>query len=171
MRRLLEREQEDLVARILDGEESRPQKPKRRSRIENLKQEIDGLKLAIPVLQGRVGQAKSALAEAEELYSNSMLPVVCSTRSSALEDVRDRLASLAPALVTMVAQDIVQRRLVGDTFVFTEPGLELFSGEYVAKTFVDQLGDRLRPPALEFSNLKKLAEAEALEFINSFNGE
>ena len=171
LERLLTREKDDLVARILDGAPSRPSRPRRLTRIENLKQEIEGLKLALPLLQGKVNQSKGAVASAKDAYASAILPAICAERSSALEELRAALGTLSPILVRLAAPDAVQERLVGKHFTFTGEQPEIFSGAMVVRRFVQHLADRLRPPELEIEVIDQQVGVAADQLVNALKGE
>src|SRR4051794_27720028 len=128
LNRLVDLEKDDLVARILDGEDSRPKKPKRMAQIENLKEEIEGLRLAMPIIQGRLREAQENRTGVQEQYTTAILPLVTAERTQALLDLRSKLSELAPALARLKASAVVQERLVGDRFTYTGGTQEIFSG-------------------------------------------
>lgn len=171
LNRLVDLEKDDLVARILDGETSRPKRPRRLSRIENLKEEIEGLRLAMPVIRGRVRNAQDGVTAAQEAYTTAVLPLICAERSSALEEVRSKLSELAPLLARLIAPDLVQGRLVGEHFTFLGTLPDVFSGTIVAHRFIQYLSDRLRPPELSLGLVTMAAQRAADSFTRAIQGE
>jgi hypothetical protein len=171
LNRLVELEKDDLVARILDGEMSRPKRPRRLTRIENLKQEIEGLRLAMPVIRGRVRNAQDGVTAAQEAYTTAVLPLICAERSSALEEVRTKLSELAPLLARLMAPDLVQERLVGEHFTFLGSLPDVFSGTIVAHRFIQHLSDRLRPTELSPGLVTRAAQRAADSFTRAIQGE
>lgn len=169
--RLVELEKEDLVARILEGETSRPKRPRRLTRIENLKQEIEGLRLAMPLIRGRVRNAQEGVTAAQEAYTTAVLPLICAERSNALADVRAKLAELAPLLARLIAPDLVQERLVGQHFTFLGTRPDVFSGTIVAHRFIQHLSDRLRPPELAAPLITGAAHRAADGLTRAIQGE
>ena len=170
--RLVELEKDDLVAHILEGETSRPKRPRRLARIENLKQEIEGLRLAMPVIRGRVRNAQDGVTAAQEAYTTAVLPLICAERCSALEEVRLKLTELAPLLARLIAPDLVQQRLVGEHFTFVGSARpDIFSGTIVANRFIQHLSDRLRPPELSPGVVTMAAQRAADSFTRAIQGE
>jgi hypothetical protein len=170
LRRLVEFETADHVERILAGEDSRPKKPRRLKRIENLQHEIQGIELALPVAKGRASEAQRNATAASAAYNSSILPIVCDERLRAAAELRDAIAALTPLLVRLFAADMVQERFVGREFRFTGEVGDQFSGQIVATNLLRAIPERLRSPAIGKDVLIEAARGVAEEFIQQLQG-
>lgn len=170
--RLSEMEQQDHLTRVLDGDDAAPIKPKRQSRITNLRERVAGIDLAIPVLQARLDRAYGAVKECEHDLQRVLLPIIATWKSHALSDCSKPFAEILDGLANLAALDAVQDSLVlpGRGVRLSEQhGIEnLFSGRNLLTKFKASLPPRFADLAGEkWSNLDKLIAARAQEYSRS----
>lgn len=167
--KLTQAEGDDHVKRLLDGEDSCPRKPKRVTRIANLGEDIAALKQVIPQLRERVSQAEQMVERAKESFADQVVPVTHAHREQVADATREKLSELVPLLADLLACDLVQERLVGKKFVFTN-NIQIFSGRHLVTRLLECLPDKLRPTSMNEDAVLSAAEANAEALINSIKG-
>jgi len=168
--RALDLEREDNVRRILDGDDARPVKPRRLSRIENLRNELAGLEGAIPVLQDRADDAAAAVEKARVDFNTTLLPIIAAARSTAADRLRDQMRALAPAIAALLAIDIVQARILGEKFEFHGAISDVFSARIVVEKLLGGIGGRIRAPDLSSVEIERAAGDIAARFVAEIEG-
>lgn len=164
--RLSEMEQQDHLTRVLDGDAAAPVKPKRQSRITNLREQIAGIDLAIPALQARLDRANAVALEREHDLHRTILPILASWKSDALNDCAGPFRELLGALARLAAIDTVQNELVkpgsGVRLSQCEGIQNLFSGRALLQKFKANLPPRFASLAGDqWSSLDDLIEDRA----------
>lgn len=164
--RLTEMEQQDHLVRILDGEQAAPVKPKRQTRISNLRETIAGIDLAMPVLQTRLDNAMSIVADRDEDLKRAILPIIAAWKAEALSKCADPLILLLEELAHLAAIDAVQKQYLepGQGVRLSEKhGIEnLFSGHAMLTKFKSSLPPRFVELAGDrWANLDDLIEVRA----------
>ena len=110
LERLIELEQSDHISRVLNGEESAPKKPKRLTRIANLREAVAGIDLALPIHRHRVEDARERLTLAREEASQAVLPDILAQKVAAFERCAEPLEKLVDALIEAAAVDLLQEQ-------------------------------------------------------------
>jgi hypothetical protein len=158
LERLLEYEQNDHVKRVLEGDRAAPKKPKRLTRIANLNEQIAGIDMALPIHRRRVGEARSALSEANAKVAEAVLPSLVAQKTNALEQCSEPLERLIDALVDLAAVDALQERFAGpDGSILVTSEIDagaLFSGRIILDRFRKSLPPRFANLAADtFANI------------------
>lgn len=146
--RLLDLEQNDHVKRVLDGDEAAPRKPKRLTSIANLREQIEGFKLAFPIHEQRVTDARRSLRDAEEKAGEAILPAILKQKAELFQACSEPLETLLSALIEVAAFDDVQQHFArSDGGIIVGKGIEsknLFSARAILAKFQRALPDRFK---------------------------
>ncbi len=142
--RLLQRESDDHVARILGEPNAPAEKPKRLARIANLRDDITGLEGAIPILEARLRDAIAARDEVARSRPIQIMPVIRESRDTTLDEVKTHLQAMLPTLGRLAAHDRLQFRLLGASANKTLTSDD-FLADRLARALLEKLPQRLRP--------------------------
>jgi hypothetical protein len=112
MLRLVDLEQADNLARVLDNAEKAP-KPKRLTRISNLQEQIATIDLALPIQEGKVRDARNRVSQVRDDVAAAVLPSFLAQKSVAFERCAEPLKHLIDALVDVAAMDALQEQFSG----------------------------------------------------------
>lgn len=175
LERLLDLEQNDHVKRILEGDKAAPKKPKRLTRIANLREQIAGIKLAMPIHDNRVTVAREKLAEAQQHAGEEIIPALLQQKSTLLDKCAEPLEALLASLVEVAAMDDVQRHFskADGSIVLTEAlqRNNLFSAQALLKKFRQTLPDRFKDLAKQsLLNIDEAVEAKSQTIIHQIGG-
>lgn len=151
--RLLDLEQADHVARIIDGEAAAPKKPKRLTRIANLQDRIAGIQLALPIQQQKALEARGNCDRIKGEIGADVLPSILALKASAFQACAKPLSELLDALVEVAAIDGLQAHFSGPKgTILVQGGLDvtqLFSAHKILDKFKKNLPPRFASLASE----------------------
>lgn len=170
--RLVQLSAEDHAKRLLDGADAAPDKPKRQSRIENLKSSIAGREAALPILDQRIADAQAELGAAQIAFNSVTMEAIGKSRKAAFRDVKAAFDQFVDRAVNLVAHDRLQIELLGRgaiKFNVTSGDLDLINGEAVMRKVFGSLPERLRLSPTETDAFWQKAQAAAQKSISSLN--
>lgn len=175
LERLLDLEQSDHVRRILDGDKSAPKRPKRLTRIANLKEQIAGAKLAMPVHQRRIEECQTKLAEARQEAGEKIIPAILDRKIALFQSCAEPLEALIASLAEVAAMDNVQRHFANsDGSIVLSDALNknsLFSAQAVLRKFRQTLPERFRDLASQsLLNIDQAVEEKSRKIIQQIGG-
>ncbi|MBS0297426.1 MAG: hypothetical protein JSR45_14045 [Proteobacteria bacterium] len=170
--RLVEAEKRDAARRFLDGEDAVPANAARRKKLQLARARLGEANASAPLLAERRAAALAQLRTAQDDLTGKVLTTFNDARQAHATRIRDAIERLLPDLADLIALELVQTKLVGTKFEFNrESGVpELFSGEVVAKRFIESLPARLRPPNFNLDAAMELATAEARRLTETLEG-
>lgn len=171
--RLLKLEQEDHVARVLEGEGACPRKPKRLTRIGHLRDDVEGRKAAIPLIKARIATTRHHRDNAISAKPAVILPLLRESRDQALQETRDQIAAVMPAAAKLVAHELLLQKLLGEKASVKEihgTGPD-FNALKLVEAFFEQIPLRLRPSQEELKTFPPAYQAEFRTAYDAINGE
>lgn len=135
----------DHSKRLLNGLSACPEKPKQRTRIRNLSDDIAAGDEILPTLEARVSDAENSIRIAKANLGSAIAPQIAETRLAELAEFKVRLHTAIFSAVDLVALDRVQERLLGEKFTVTGTiPAEMFSSERMIDAFLKDLPLRLK---------------------------
>jgi hypothetical protein len=158
--RLIASDLADHSERLLKGLAACREKPKRRSRIRNLSDDIDAIDEILPTLRACVAEAENSIRIAKANLGTAIAPQIAQTRVDALATFRDELHAAIFSAVDLVSLDRVQNELLGEKFTVTGTiPAEMFSSERLIDAFLKDLPLRLKLSSDQLREFKaKVAE-------------
>jgi hypothetical protein len=109
--RLIDLERTDHAARVLDGEDAAPKKPKRLTRIANLQETLAGTALAIPIQQARLSEAEMRAQECQQEIAEAIIPDLFNLKEVRLNRCEGPLSELIEAMIDAAAVDVLQEKI------------------------------------------------------------
>jgi Asp-tRNA(Asn)/Glu-tRNA(Gln) amidotransferase A subunit family amidase len=159
--RLLELEQADHISRVLDGERAAPKKPKRLTRIANLREEIAGIDASIPVHENRLKDARQRLEAAKQKIGEVVLPPIIEQKAQAFAACAAPLHDLLEALFDAAAFDVLQEQFAGSSGLKVT-NLANQSGLFSAQIILDRFKKALPPRFVDLAAERISGSHEAI---------
>jgi hypothetical protein len=161
----------DRAARALADGEELPEPPERDlKKIAKLNRTIEAGEDALLVVRDDQGKSSAAYLQARVAASNAVLALLVEIRLAQVGVIRAALVDLAPTLALLAATDSAEASLLGPNFPLSQAvPLDLFSGEFFAKKFVEPIPKRLRPELLsdpEFTSATAEAAAQLHQIVS-----
>lgn len=151
--RLSDLEQQDHIKRVFDGENAAPKKPKRLARIANLREQIAGYKLALPVQEQRLAKARQNLSDAQESAGEAVLPELLELKAELFQACAEPLQALLKSLIEVAAFDDVQKHFAKDNgSIVVGKAIDaktLFSAQTILTKFRQSLPERFKDLAAD----------------------
>ena len=170
--RLVATEQRDAGKRLLDGDDTAPPNPRRKAKVAALREQIEAATGALALIEQRVSEASRNVDAARSAHSPNVLAVCSNLKIEAVANIRAALATLTPAIRTIVAAQKMQDAMLGKRFeVAPDADLAgLFHGEFAVKKIVEALPDRFKPDDWKFDRLVADAAIQAAEITATVEG-
>lgn len=150
-------ELQDAAIRIVDGENARPTKPRRASKLARLDEEAPAAVAAIRIADDRANEAQAAADRLRPPFTAAVLDLIAEIQGSAVSDISIALSALPPLFARILAADQIRTATLGERFAMPANAKTTFSGLTVIRNFTRSVPDRLRPPELVEQSLMEAA--------------
>lgn len=170
--RLSAAEEADAAVRILDGDTAAPEKPKRQTRIANLRKRRPQIVAAISLQDRRIRAATDEIAKFDPPLAAATFAVVGELSSSAISEIRENLAAVAQAASRLLAADQVMAGILGTGGFKVPKGAPLpVNGGRLLESFLKSVPPALRPEELQPDKLFHAAREISQPLLNNVKGQ
>jgi len=170
-RKLEKAEQADAAARILDGDAGPPEKPKRVSRIRNLRDQAPALLAAMTQQERRIADAEAAVAPLLPPLAKGCLELVVDLHGDALTQIRSAIEQMAEPVARLLAADQVLAELLGTNGFPIPSGAPIpINGSRLMEGLLKAIPDSIRPPSLHGEALGVAAHQISQPVIGRIKG-
>lgn len=160
----------DHSKRLLDGLDACPDKPKQRTRIRNLSDDIAAIDVILPTVSSRVSEATDSVRIEKANLGSAIAPQLATLKLQELAEFRDRFHDIIKSAAKLVALDRVQERLLGPKFTVNGSiPADLFSSERLIDAFLKDLPERLKLNEEQLRAFKTEVAQEASEAMATIN--
>jgi hypothetical protein len=169
--RLEPAEEADAARRIIDGADAAPEKPKRVSRIKNIRERLPHLSAAITLQERRVDEARAAIGPKVLPVTSASLRLVAAVQGDALTKIQTALDAVAPSFACLLAADHILAGLVGTSgFAIPVDAPPPINGARLLEGLLKNIPPNLRPASLEVGALASAASAISQPIIAEVKG-
>lgn len=169
--RLREAEESDAARRLVDGPDSAPEKPRRKSRLRNLDDNAPALVAAITLQKGRIADAEAAIAPLQIPLVAASLQIVADVQGDGMTQIRESLAGVGDAAARLLAADQIMAATVGTNGFPVPRGAPLpINGSQLLSNFLKAIPETLRPATLNPEELGSAARAISHPIIAEVKG-
>lgn len=168
--RLRKEKLQDDARRLIDGEGAVPQKTRRDNRLLKLDGDAAARAAAIQIQENRVADAEAVAAAVRAPLIAAILEALPPAQISAVEQARECLASVAPALAHLIAIDQISAATIGERYAVPRGAMPPFCGLTVVRNLVKALPDRLRPAEMNEDRLFEAANEISNPIIQQIKG-
>lgn len=164
-------EAEDEALRIVDGPDAAPEKPKRTSRIENLRRARPQMSAAITLQERRIAEARAAVAPLMPALSSATLRLVADVQGDAVAKIRALLGELAAPAAQLYAADQILAAVLGTGEFAVRHGAPVpVNGARLLNGLVNNLPGPIRPDNLTSAALFEAAHQISSPLLADING-